>query len=100
MEAVCAIQEGEVMKRWHIIASTLPLFLSAGCATRAPDQREQSIVEVLNTAEAQSTPRPEPGAACPFGEVNYCYMEANGKSQCGCLNSAEVQRRLGPGFVR
>lgn len=88
------------MKRWHVYASTLPLILLAGCATRAPDTRDQSIVEILHTAEAQSSPRPEPGAACPFGEVNYCYMEANGRNECTCLNSIDVQRRLGPGFVR
>jgi hypothetical protein len=97
---VFAIQEGEIMGRCQIIASTLSLILFAGCATRAPDTREQSIVEILHTAAARPGTPTEPGAACPAGEVNYCYMEANGRNECTCLNSIEVQRRLGPGFVR
>jgi len=79
-----------------MVAGSILLSLAA-CADRVAKPQDESILEVIDRADA--APPPQAKLTCNGNEVTYCELD-NGTRHCSCQDSAEVNRWLGRLYSR
>lgn len=78
----------------RLVVVSLALASLGACASPGPAPKNESILEVIDRAEA--APAQSQGQ-CPAGAVTYCENDV-GTVRCGCQNSEEVRAWLRRAF--
>jgi hypothetical protein len=77
-----------------LVVAGLALVSIGGCASRAPVQKERSILEVIDQAQNVA---PTQGLSCRGGAVTYCENDL-GVKRCTCRDPEEVRAWLRRSF--
>ena len=85
------------MRHLQLGVSLVGLLLVSSCSMLEPAPEDQSILEVVDSANAGTSLA---SRACMVGEVSYCLRSAPGAEQCTCIDSEQLWRRSGGMFGR
>lgn len=83
------------MRHLRILPPLSALILVAGCSAPAQRSQDQSILEVVDSAEKAVEQQ-----GCNAGEVNYCVTSPGEVKRCSCVDSREVTQAYGSHFAR
>ena len=82
------------MNASRLVVVSVALASLSACATRGPAPENESILDVLDRAEAAPAAHaPAANMSCPVGAVRYCEHDT-GTVRCTCHDPSEVRAWL------
>jgi hypothetical protein len=86
------------MRTLQLMVSVSALLLMCGCSTKQSRPEQQSILEVVNSADTTRDTTSVP-QGCRVGEVSYCLSSPGGTRECTCVDAQQIYRATGGLFA-